>query len=528
MKKNIFKAFGLLAFTAGIAVGCTSDFDSMNTNPMGITKGDPGYIMPYIQEVGTRIDAWPYQVGDNLHANLYAQYFANSAAYFNSDSYTYNNAWVSDGFWIPYYTGVLKHMRKVEEIVAQSPEYGNIYQAMRIFAASCTAQITDIFGDVPYSEAGSGNSAAKYDSQQSIYMSLFKELTEAVNELKAHKDDKAYVGFKKEQDLIYDGDLDKWMKLGNSLRLRFAMRLSFVDAATSKREAEAALAAPGGVFTDNSDNAGVYISGKGNCGWPLFQISGWGEFCMSKTMENILKTTSTVADPRMTLWFGHTETSTAEAPVYAGIPNGLSVSELGQYPDRSYVWGLKTMPNWNTVNDKTSNFKALVRQQIMNYAEVCLLKAEAALRGYAGAGSAEQNYLAGIQASFDGERSSVDAGLYSTEQDETYKTTGSVAWNSVSDFEGHLNQIITQKWLAVYPNGVEAWSEFRRTGYPKLSPVKHSLEPTVKAENGEFIKKLRYVDDELRENPNATSSGLNQGKGDGLNVRVWWDTKRYK
>ena len=230
----------------------------------------------------------------------------------------------------------------------------------------------------------------------------------------------------------------------------------------------------------------------------------------------------------MTLWFGHTETSTAEAPVYAGIPNGLSVSELGQYSDRSYVWGLKTMPNWNTVNDKTSNFKVVVRQQVMNYAEVCLLKAEAALRGYAGAGNAEQNYLAGIQASFDGERASVDAGLYSTDQDETYKTTGSVAWNSVSDFEGHLNQIITQKWLAVYPNGVEAWSEFRRTGYPKLSPVKQSLEPTIKAENGEFIKKLRYVDDELRENPNATSSELNQGKGDGLNVRVWWDTKRYK
>ena len=150
------------------------------------------------------------------------------------------------------------------------------------------------------------------------------------------------------------------------------------------------------------------------------------------------------------------------------------------------------------------------------------------MRGYAGAGNAEQNYLAGIQASFDGERASVDAGLYSTDQDETYKTTGSVAWNSVSDFEGHLNQIITQKWLAVYPNGVEAWSEFRRTGYPKLSPVKQSLEPTIKAENGEFIKKLRYVDDELRENPNATSSELNQGKGDGLNVRVWWDTKRYK
>ena len=122
----------------------------------------------------------------------------------------------------------------------------------------------------------------------------------------------------------------------------------------------------------------------------------------------------------------------------------------------------------------------------------------------------------------------MDKDLYSTEEDEAYKTTGSVAWSSASDFEGHLKQIITQKWLAVYPNGVEAWSEFRRTGYPVLNPVKQSLEPKIKAENGEFIKKLRYVDDELRENPNATSSALNQGKGDGLHVRVWWDTGRYK
>ena len=87
---------------------------------------------------------------------------------------------------------------------------------------------------------------------------------------------------------------------------------------------------------------------------------------------------------------------------------------------------------------------------------------------------------------------------------------------------------MTQKWLALYPNGVEAWTEFRRTGYPKLTPVKLSLDPSINADKGEFIKKLRYVDDELRENPNATKKSLNDGKGDGSNVRVWWDTGRYK
>ena len=137
-------------------------------------------------------------------------------------------------------------------------------------------------------------------------------------------------------------------------------------------------------------------------------------------------------------------------------------------------------------------------------------------------------YLAGIQASFDNERANVEPSLYSTKNDETYKNSGSVAWETQSSLEGHLEQIMTQKWLALYPNGVEAWTEFRRTGYPKLTPVKLSLDPSINADKGEFIKKLRYVDDEIRENPNATKKSLNDGKGDGSNVRVWWDTGRYK
>ena len=85
---------------------------------------------------------------------------------------------------------------------------------------------------------------------------------------------------------------------------------------------------------------------------------------------------------------------------------------------------------------------------------------------------------------------------------------------------------MTQKWLALYPDGNEAWAEFRRTGLPELTPVATSLEPTLPA--GTFVKKLRYTDDELRENPNASDKSLNQNQGDGMSVRVWWDTKKYK
>lgn len=528
--KKILKNIGMVCAMGALLTGCTDKFDSMNEDPMGISGDDPSYIMPYIEEQGAHLGSWEYQVGDNLHTNLFAQYFANSASYFNSDNYTYKSAWVTDGFWNNYYSGVLKQVRAVAETVKKQPAYDYIYQTMRIYAASCTAMTTDIFGDIPYTEAAKGNSDAKYDSQESIYKDIFKELTEAANTLNSDKSDQ--VAYKDNQDLIFNGDFKKWVKLANSLRLRYALRLAYVNPALAKQEGEAALAAQGGMLSSNDDNAGVYISGSGSNGWPLFQISGWGEFCMSKTMEDILKTTSTVADPRMPLWFGHTTGSTAENPVYAGIPNGLSVSELAQYPadSRSSVWGLQAMPNWNTKDNSESSFCVPIRQKVMNYAEVCFLKAEAALRGWAGAGDAKTNYVEGIKASFASERAIVsDASLYDTSNDETYITTGKVNWDSASDFEGHLEQVITQKWLALYPLGYEAWAEFRRTGYPKLMPVSQSLESTINPANGEFIKKLRYVDDELRENPNAKDPSLNGGQGDGMNVRVWWDAgNRYK
>jgi len=294
--------------------------------------------------------------------------------------------------------------------------------------------------------------------------------------------------------------------------------------------AEAALAA--GVMTSNDDNAGVYVSNAGDNGYPLFQISGWGEFCMSKTMENILKSTSTVDDPRMPIWFGKTVNyvNGTSTTAYQGLANGLSATDVtaAGATNYSYVWGLYTNSEWSSGKD-ISNYKIAKRMKVMNYAEVCLLKAEAALRGFSGAGSISDDYETGIKASFASERSDVtDASLYSTANDETYITTGNVKWDSSASTETKLKQIITQKWLALYPNGIEAWAEFRRTGYPELTPVAVSLESSINPSNDEFIKKLRYIDDEINSNPNASNTSLNKNKGDGMDVRVWWDTERYK
>ncbi len=129
-------------------------------------------------------------------------------------------------------------------------------------------------------------------------------------------------------------------------------------------------------------------------------------------------------------------------------------------------------------------------------------------------------------ASFAEARQGVNPTLYSTKNDDEYTHGGNVKWNDANDFETKLKQIITQKWIAIYPNGTEAWTEFRRTGYPLLTPVVQSNLDLIKS--GEFIKKFRYIDDERNLNKYSKETSLNQGKGDGQNIRVWWDTGRYR
>ena len=138
---------------------------------------------------------------------------------------------------------------------------------------------------------------------------------------------------------------------------------------------------------------------------------------------------------------------------------------------------------------------------------------------------AQANYEAGIRASFAEARAGVAESLYSTANDNTYITTGNVAWNSAASTDAKLKKIITQKWIALYPDGNEAWAEFKRTGYPELMPVYKSDNPDINPAAGQFVKKLRYPDAERRDNPHATESTLNGGKGDGMNVRVWWDVR---
>lgn len=158
---------------------CTDKFESMNTNPGAVSEASLKYILPYVQEVGAHLDCTPYQRADNLYAQMYCQYFANADAGFASDRYGYNDSWSNEGFWQPYYK-TLKHMKVAKQTATDKPEEANICQMIRITQAYNTAGMTDTFGDIPYSEAGLGETKNKYDSQESIYEDIFKREFEII------------------------------------------------------------------------------------------------------------------------------------------------------------------------------------------------------------------------------------------------------------------------------------------------------------------------------------------------------------
>jgi len=530
--KKFIKYMAIMGGLLLLIPNCTGEFEQMNQNPLAAKEVSPALILPKMLDYGFNCRAWEYQVGDNLHTNLYAQYLANTASYFPSDRYEWKDGWVKDGFWRSYYVYLSKNLNEVKQMIGHHPEYDNMFQVMRILSVMGAARTTDCFGDVPYFEAGQGIIEPKYDAQKDIYYDIFKELTEAVAALKTNKANQNTYG---SQDILFGGDLTKWIKLANSLRLRYALRLSFVDPGKAKAEGESALKET--LMTSNADNAGIKNS-QANAGHSLWTISFWNEFRVSKTMIDIMLGESAVSDPRLPLWFSQTQSyayGTGNVQ-YQGVPNGLPASELTEPQfaavNNSCVWGLYVYPDWNqhpkgSVKEGTVPSGTIVKPQvIMNYAEVCFLKAEAALRNWSGAGDAKQHYEEGIKASFAEAREKVDASLYTTANDDAYIQGGAVKWISSNDFESKLKQIITQKWIAIYPNGTEAWTEFRRTGYPEFTPVVQSDLDLIK--KGEFIKKFRYIDDEKNLNGYSKESSLNNGKGDGQNVRVWWDTGRYK
>jgi len=456
--------------------GCDNGLTGVNDNPNAPTDVDARYLLP-----NAITGAVGLTLGSNLHMDvtaLWAQHYGESQ-YSTEDSYDISDSKIQ-GIWNAYYSGPLEDLHQIVD-QGQKQERPNVAAVGKILQAWTMSIVTDLWGDVPYTEAlrgmeEGGTTTPVFDSQQSIYNSLLADLAAAPGTM----DPSGTVV--EDGDLIYGGDLTRWTQFANSLRMRLAMHLSEVDADKAEQEFAAAYAAGG--FTSNADNAQLDYVGDGTWDYPIFAYErSRDDHAVSATMIDTLQS---LADPRLPLYAKVNVYGT-----YAGAPNG--------YDNPPY-------PRDSISRIGTPFASATTPAVIMSYAEVLFLEAEAAERGWIAADAAEL-YKAAIRA--DLEWNGVPEGDIID-----YIAQPSVAYAGGAD---GLRQIALQKWIALYGNGPEAYTEWRRTGYPELQAGPDAV-------NGGVIPvRLPYPSVEQALNGANLSQAISNQGGASLNDPLWWD-----
>lgn len=520
MKKVLLK-MGLGIVLVAAFSGCTEDFDELNTDPLALDTGAleesqvlQGQAFAQAQYVSVNGLHWRFQISQNLFSDIWTQYYATTAAGFDSDRFVQVGRW-ADLAWGSFYGQAAPQIKLVEDL---SEANGNLIGngMVKVLRVHAYHRITDYWGPVPYSAFGNAELSVPYDNQADIYADFFTTLDEAVSQLSAGGT--SYGG----SDRIYSGDSAKWLTFANSLRLRLAMRIKYVDPARAKAEAEKAVSA--GVMMDNSQNAFVSVDDVNRN--PLETITDWGEFRMSATMESILEG---YGDPRMPEYFAPAADgdSDGDGSPYEGLLNGQTKVSLETSKNAGH-------------SDLATKFIDVAKGgtnppiEIMNAAEMFFLRAEGALEGWSMGGTAESLYADGIRTSMTqktgADAASIDAYISSTSVPVAFEpgampvTDIPVAFSG--DPEKQFEQIITQKWLAIYPNGWESWAELRRTGYPKQYARVQSENPDVSA--SDIIRRMIYVQSEFDTNGEAVQAaigGAELGGADKNNTKVWWDKK---
>jgi hypothetical protein len=493
------------------------DLVKLNINPQALNEIDMNFLFTASQ-LGTasggdrgdnRYIDWRTNMGVFAHA---IQQIANvGGGIATGDKYT-ENAEASAAPWDFLYNGPLQTL---EEILLQTGPGGfqdgqraNLRQASRILKAYNFMRLTDYYGNIPYSEALRGKADGlffpKFDTQQSIYADLLKEVSEATAALSASAPDAGFAN----ADLFYGGDIAKWKKFGNSLLLRMAMRVSNVDAAATTKYATQAIA--GGVMTANSDRARIQTD-LGPSEWTnqngisrAFADGDGGQPSpLSATLINWLKAKN---DPRLMILSGGVGKNGArnmEAAAQKGLPNGLDTGTLQDFLGKI---GTNPMEEFSVINPKMLDDNE--DYVFMNFSEVEFLLAEAAERKIAGASDAAGHYNKGVKAAIQ-QYDHYDASLAVTDAVAN-------AYVAANPYNG-LASIGEQMWVSKFFNWWEAWADWKRTGFPKLTPVNYLGNIT----GGTIPRKLRIPNGEISTNAENFQAGASLPNE--YTTRVWWD-----
>jgi hypothetical protein len=496
MRKYIH-GFAVLALAATVA-SCQQDLTGINHNPNNPDEVLAKFLLvPAIRAVGTNSGAGA--IGYRM-TGVWAQHFA-EMQYADEDRYNFRSEDITT-YWDNLYVSALFNLNKIIEL----NENPNQVAIAMILRAQQFQLATDLWGDIPFSEALKGDKPVSegrtttpaYDKQADIYAALLKDLKDAAAMLDAGKP-----GFSPtNHDQIYRSDAAKWKKFANSLRLRVAMRLAEVDPARAAAEFKNAL--DGGVFTSNADNAVLNYTTDALTRHPIYTNAlTRDDYAMSKTLVDVMTNGDATGkafarhDPRLAIFATRTVADTA----YRGHQNGLRDNHGVSFGTLSRI------------GDRWRKSGGAGDALIMSYAEVLFLQAEAAQRGMI-AGDAKDLYNKAISASmtyYGITQAAVDA--YMTAHPEW-------ALDAVPGQE--LRQIGTQKWIALYMNGPEAFAEWRRTGYPALKAGPDA------GNGGKIIRRVLYPSSEQsynKENLNKAKESQGLKSLADMDTPLWWDKK---
>ncbi len=524
IRKN--SLIGLTSLFLAMTTSCTDKFLDYNTNPDEATEEQTGWDNVktgsfFLQmQQNLAIVAQPsfcgsdrYQVVEVMGGDCFAGYFGMPNPRLNcSGRYNWTTSW--DDQFITGFSRTMNAWRELKRII--NDETDPRFAIAQIIKVATMHRVTDSYGPIPYIRFGV-EKQVPYDSQRDVYYMFFEELDKAIQVLDSYAAIDAKVN--SDWDLIFNGSVKQWVRFANTLRLRLAMHLAYVDESKAQTEAEAAVANQHGFLSEKKDIAELqHITPLANYESPLFVISSWDDVYMGATIDSYM---NGYKDPRRKSLF-LTTTDNGFRGMRAGMPDYITKAD--------YTTGEFSKPNVTPSSNVVW----------MRGSESFFLRAEGALRGWNMGGTAKAFYEQGIRVSFD-EHGASGANDYladnekrpanykdvvRTSQSHSAISTITIAWDEDASLEKKLERIITQKYIALFPIGMEAWTEFRRTGYPKVFP------PVVNESNGGCIsseiqiRRLPFPKSEYDTNAEILAGGINLlGGADNGGTKLWWDAK---
>ena len=531
--------------------------ENMNTDPSKAATIDPNAQLTTAQ-LQTYGDLSMMEIYRNYHYAFTQQLMGcwNTTNY--GGRHTLDNNEMSR-IWTSFYTQSLKNIIDAQYRTAEDAEKVNINSVLRIYRVYLMSIITDTYGDAPFSEAGlgflEGKFNPKYDKQEDIYNAFFLELEDAVNKIDPTKD-------KVTGDLIYAGDVTKWQQLANSLRLRFAMRISNVNPTKAQTEFENALAANGGVITDASSDALIkymtiafsfgqeaYSDYRGNslsqllfgndpANNPSYLCSTFFNQLYNSGDPRTFKISRCYYDGLMSATSPDNRVDITQEMIEKGI--AFSPRDPGAYSWEPWPTGYDsdicaelavnnpsvTATMAREVEPKLANnfLKSDNPGVVMTSAEVKFLMAEATVKKWnVGSVSAEDLYKQGVRAAIDfltdnyGCTATTDA-----EFDAFIQGRGTFGHTDNQKLEA----INTQAWILHFTNPAECWANVRRSGYPKLkSPAEYGFGQYLTG-GTEIPVRLCYPVLESSYNKKSYNEAIERmGGTDNWHSLLWWDTE---